>query len=238
MGTHPIFESDFDCLTENMADKAAALKEKLANLKRKRQEAKTANHRDVVEEDRVAKLPENFEARKERAEYILNEMNQKKAVEDAGGDFERAKMLQKTALDLERKESKKARKSNKDPGFTSWADNTARQYNKLTKGVAPDWERYEREKAEMGDDFYANSGTAAILPGRLKDSELAKSRLTADINKQIERRQKFHRRRCHDEDKDITYINERNRKFNEKIDRSYSKYTTEIKQNLERGTAI
>ena len=38
----------------------------------------------VVEEDRVAKLPENFEARKERAEYILNEMNQKKAVEDAG----------------------------------------------------------------------------------------------------------------------------------------------------------
>lgn len=37
-----------------------------------------------MEEDRVAKLPENFEARKERAEYILNEMNQKKAVEDAG----------------------------------------------------------------------------------------------------------------------------------------------------------
>ena len=67
---------------------------------------------------------------------------------------------------------------------------------------------------------------------------MAKSRLTADINKQIERRQKFHRRRCHDEDKDITYINERNRKFNEKIERSYSKYTTEIKQNLERGTAI
>ena len=30
-----------------MADKAAALKEKLANLKRKRQEAKSANHRDV-----------------------------------------------------------------------------------------------------------------------------------------------------------------------------------------------
>lgn len=31
----------------NMSDKAAALKEKLANLKRKRQEAKSANHRDV-----------------------------------------------------------------------------------------------------------------------------------------------------------------------------------------------
>lgn len=40
---------------------------------------------------------------------------------------------------------------------------------------------------------------------------------------QIAKRKNFHRRRMHDEDKDITYINERNRKFNEKIDRSYSK---------------
>ena len=122
--------------------------------------------------------------------------------------------------------------------------------------------RYEEEKAMMGEDFYADIGTAAVLPGRLKDSEEAKSRLVAAVNEQIAKRKNFHRRRLlfsfqlknflfkiftkllfsifriHDEDKDITYINERNRKFNEKIDRSYSKYTQEIKQNLERGTAI
>ena len=100
-----------------MADKAAALKAKLANLKRKRQDAISANHKDVsffsvfwlkllfirinypkefyfelkrkikvVEEDRVAKLPTNFEARKERAEYILNEMNEKESIE-ADGNF-------------------------------------------------------------------------------------------------------------------------------------------------------
>ena len=40
----------------------------------------------MVEEDRVAKLPANFEARKERAEYILNEMSEKEAVE-ADGQF-------------------------------------------------------------------------------------------------------------------------------------------------------
>ena len=77
-----------------------------------------------------------------------------------------------------------------------------------------------------------------VNPNKFKDSEMAKSRLVADVNRQIEKRQKFHRRRLHDDDKDITYINERNRKFNEKIDRSYSKYTQEIKTNLERGTAI
>ena len=47
--------------------------------------------------------------------------------------------------------------------------------------------RYEEEKALMGDDFYADLGTAAILPGRLKDSEEAKSRLVASVNAQIEK---------------------------------------------------
>ena len=59
-------------------------KARLAALKRKRMEAKTANHRDVVEEDRVAKLPANFEAKKERAQYELSEIERKKEVEAAG----------------------------------------------------------------------------------------------------------------------------------------------------------
>ena len=35
----------------------------------------------------MAKLPANFEARKERAEYILNEMNEKESVEADGEPF-------------------------------------------------------------------------------------------------------------------------------------------------------
>lgn len=37
---------------------------------------------------------------------------------------------------------------------------------------------------------------------------------------------------------DVTYISDRNRVFNEKLERSFSKHTREIKQNLERGTAL
>ena len=40
------------------------------------------------------------------------------------------------------------------------------------------------------------------------------------------------------EEKDVDYINDRNRKFNEKLERNYSKYAAEIKGNLERGTAL
>lgn len=54
----------------------------------------------------------------------------------------------------------------------------------------------------------------------------------------IKKREKYSRRRAYDEDEDIDYINERNMKFNKKLERFYGKYTTEIKQNLERGTAI
>jgi pre-mRNA-splicing factor SYF2 len=42
----------------------------------------------------------------------------------------------------------------------------------------------------------------------------------------------------HNDEADIDYINERNMKFNKKLERFYGQYTSEIKQNLERGTAI
>jgi len=37
---------------------------------------------------------------------------------------------------------------------------------------------------------------------------------------------------------DVSYVNQKNKRFNEKIGRNYDKYTAEIRQNLERGTAL
>ena len=54
----------------------------------------------------------------------------------------------------------------------------------------------------------------------------------------IEKRSKYSRRRPFDEEGDVDYINERNMRFNKKAARYYDKYTAEIKQNLERGTAV
>ena len=54
----------------------------------------------------------------------------------------------------------------------------------------------------------------------------------------IETRSKYSRRRQFRHDADVDYINERNMKFNKKAARFYDQYTAEIKQNLERGTAI
>lgn len=48
----------------------------------------------------------------------------------------------------------------------------------------------------------------------------------------------FSRRRRFREEKDIDSINDRNEHFNKKIERAFGKYTLEIKNNLERGTAL
>lgn len=56
--------------------------------------------------------------------------------------------------------------------------------------------------------------------------------------RRIDKRAKYSRRRAYNDDADIDYINERNAKFNKKAERFYGKYTAEIKQNLERGTAV
>jgi pre-mRNA-splicing factor SYF2 len=37
---------------------------------------------------------------------------------------------------------------------------------------------------------------------------------------------------------DVDYINNDNAMFNKKLKRSFDKYTVEIRQNLERGTAL
>ena len=48
----------------------------------------------------------------------------------------------------------------------------------------------------------------------------------------------FSRERRTNPDEDPFHINERNRVFNKKVSRSFDKYTIEIRQNLERGSAL
>lgn len=62
--------------------------------------------------------------------------------------------------------------------------------------------------------------------------------MAEEINKQREKKNEYSRRRMHVEEKDVDYINERNKVFNEKLERNFSKFAAEIKGNIERGTAL
>lgn len=46
------------------------------------------------------------------------------------------------------------------------------------------------------------------------------------------------KRKKNDDDGDVTYINKSNKVFNAKVARYFDKYTSDIRANLERGTAL
>lgn len=63
-------------------------------------------------------------------------------------------------------------------------------------------------------------------------------RMAQELEERIKARKKFSRRRQHYEGEDVDYINDQNRLFNRKAKQAFDKYTVEIRQNLERGTAL
>lgn len=63
-------------------------------------------------------------------------------------------------------------------------------------------------------------------------------KMVKELKDRDEKRNSFSRRRRFHEEKDIDSINDRNEHFNKKIERAFGKYTLEIKNNLERGTAL
>ncbi|KAF2768313.1 pre-mRNA splicing factor syf2, partial [Teratosphaeria nubilosa] len=86
--------------------------------------------------------------------------------------------------------------------------------------------------------FYSTAeGTDHI---RNKPDKAAVDRLVADIKKAEEVRLKKRRERgrADEGDNDVTYINEKNKQFNMKLARFYNKYTADIRESFERGTAI
>ncbi|UYV67720.1 SYF2 [Cordylochernes scorpioides] len=153
-----------------------------------------------------------------------------------GEDYDHVKLLDigaEEALYWERKKKKK----NPDPGFSDFDAATLRQYQRLTKQIKPDMEEYNATREKVGDEaFYPTKDT--IIHGTHKDTPEGVQRMVDDLNAQISKREKYSRRRRFNDDASIDYINERNMKFNKKLERFYGAHTAEIKLNLERGTAV
>jgi len=218
-------------------DRMAERKKKLAALHRKRNESRQLNHAEVVEEDRRSKEPKNMEVRKRKAAYLLEEEEFKAKCEAEGKDWQRERLRSRGADVAEAIDKQKRSKTDPDKGFSSYEEASFRKYNQLVKQIKPDLNAYAEAKEAVGEEaFYADANT--YVHGMHKDTPEALERLSKDIKDQEAKREKYSRRRVHDDDSDIDYINERNMKFNQKLERFYGKYTKDIKDNLERGTAV
>ncbi|KXN89742.1 Pre-mRNA-splicing factor syf2 [Leucoagaricus sp. SymC.cos] len=238
---------------------------KLAQLRKKFAASTRANRETLVEESAKAKLNAREVARLERQRKLAETLRLKADAEERGEDVERQKNWEWTIEDNDNWEKKQARKKRRaDFEFHDDTHAARRKYKKDLDLLEPDLEAYNRQKALATsgalttfdasgsssavqatgsveqrlahENLYRDSST--LIYGDNKPSEEAIDRVVGKINKDIDKRGKFSRKRLNEVEGDITYINEQNRVFNKKIARYYDKYTAEIRASFERGTAL
>lgn len=187
---------------------------RLHELREKREEASVLNLESTKIEDAELRVNPRTKTRLDRKKMKAEHYLAKQAAEEAGVDLERQNNLNYTIEDTERwQERLAAKEANKDAGFTDFAQLTRRKYEKLTDKL-----------------------DSSVVLHRTKED--AKEAMAKEVEEMQTERNKRSRRRKYDETEDITYINERNARFNKKVARAYDEYTEELRDSLERGTAV
>jgi pre-mRNA-splicing factor SYF2 len=88
-----------------------------------------------------------------------------------------------------------------------------------------------------GDDRSGTFDPTMNPADEIREREGARG-LANELKRRAAKAEKKKRERMDFEGEDVTYINQRNKRFNQKINRTYDEATAEIRQNLERGTAL
>jgi len=218
------------------------------------------------ESQRLAADPSQLTALS-RKHAIASHKLLKAEVEDAGGDFERKRAWDWTIEESERwdKRMRKKEAHRDDTAFRDYGRESEKAYKRQLRGMgAPDLEKYTREKMEAIEKAAA-AGTLDIVEtddgemiavdkdgtffstadstnfAQHKPDKAAVDRLVASMKKAEEAALKKRKDRMAangDDGGDVTYINEKNKQFNQKLARFYNKYTAEIRESFERGTMI
>lgn len=190
----------------------------------------------------------------------------KAEVEEAGEDFERKRAWDWTVEESEAWDKRVRKKGahRDDNAFQDYRRESQKVYKRQLRNMGgPDLERYAREKlaavekaaaagtleiveTEDGEliavdkdgSFYSTADSTSFAEN--KPDKAAVDRLVKDLQKAEEVSLKKRRDRMANsgDDADVTYINEKNKQFNQKLSRFYNKYTAEIRDSFERGTRI
>ncbi|CZS91383.1 probable SYF2 Synthetic lethal with CDC40 [Rhynchosporium agropyri] len=249
------------------ADVAAKAKERTERFKALQARAKTGAQRNMkeatLESQRLATDP-NLLTSLNRKSAIASHNLLKADTELSGGDFERKRAWDWTIEESERwdKRIKKKDAHRDDQAFQDYRQDSRKVYKRQIRDLKVDMEYYEKQKNEAIEKAAASGGLEIV---ETEDGELvavdkfgtfystadstgfvehkppkdAVDRLVKDLTQAEEARLKKRRAKMSEgEDGDITYINDKNKQFNQKLNRFYNKYTAEIRDSFERGTMI
>ena len=168
--------------------------------------------------------------------------------EAAGEDFERKRAWDWTVDESERWDwrMEKKKRHYEDVAFQDYTQDARKVYTRQMQHLKPNLEAYEKEKmvaiekaaatgeleiveTEKGEmiavdkngSFYSTADSTGFTEN--KPDRAAVDRLVGDLKKAEEVRLRKRRERRGEEDPDVTYVNEQNKQFNQKLSRFYNK---------------
>ncbi|KAL3823640.1 hypothetical protein ACHAXA_005621 [Cyclostephanos tholiformis] len=239
--------------------KRAALQKRLAALRSKINQSRTLNRREVhaeatrmgtdeaiMQERRRQNKDDRDAKKKEYDTYVVGKLratadDDLKASGTTDDKVEQKKLtsLFQPAYDSIRQMNARADKKERSKHGPDDYYNPEGQYSNYERNL-----NSVRHVASRRGEVPAASGTLDSFDPTLtgyKQSSISEKegakRLAMEMKRRAEKKAN-QKRKLEFDAVDVTSINERNKRFNEKISRNFDKHTAEIRQNLERGTAL
>ncbi|KAF9167941.1 hypothetical protein DFQ26_002395 [Actinomortierella ambigua] len=219
--------------------------ERLKNIRQQMSQSRQANRADIISEHQRSKTSHKEDTKKERLRQEAEKMLDKQEMEEAGEDYERSQFWGYSVESVEKwNEKEEAKKERRNNEFIDWGHANHKKYIRQVSTMKPNLAAYNTKKEQAANQedeeeagFYRDANSVSFLSDA-KPEKGAVDRMAADVAKQIDLRSKRFKRKAHDEDADVNYINDANQRFNQKLSRYYDRFTKEIRDNFERGTAL
>ncbi|KAJ9125309.1 hypothetical protein QFC22_000266 [Naganishia vaughanmartiniae] len=241
---------------------------KLKELRMRMNQSTLDNRKTLIEDHQKTRTTAREVARLEKQKRLAENLREKINADEAGDDVQRKKNWNYSIEQNERWEERmKLNEEKGRREFNDEAAGFERRYLRDTSQLKVNMTAYRKQKevalglpagtlvpVEVKSNAVASSSSKAAAGtgeayGEANSLSYAKDRpsddaidnVMSDMNAAYDRKNKAaKKRRTADEDEqgDVTYINQRNKVFNQKINRFFDKYTQEIRENFERGTAL
>ena len=241
-----------------VSSKKAALQKRLANLKKKINQSRTLNRREVHAE--ATRMGSDEASLKERKRQNKQDRQSKQTeydtyvvgkLQSAGGDDtksnnsdskaeqKRLASLSQPAIDSIRQMNARAEKKERSQYGVNDYYNPEGQYSNYERnlksirhrgvGAAATSDSFDPTMTSYTNNDGSNAAKLSERDGAKRLANEMKRRVEKKLNK---------KRKVEFDETDVSYINDRNKRFNQKIGRNFDEHTAEIRQNLERGTAL
>lgn len=221
--------------------KAEALRQRMRKIKMKMNQARQLNKQEVLREgERLGSVEGAQKARKrqqaldkKKKEQEWKDRNSKALQVAAAAGLDGKHLVEQADSSIEKAYKRGVKAEARKFGINDY-------YN--PQGMHRNYQRDLKSLHHAAAPLEDSADATSTFDPMLNDSDEKRERegarnLANEMKRRIEK-QKNKRERLEFEGEDVTWINKRNKLFNQKISRNFDKHTAEIRQNLERGTAL